>query len=99
MAGTDSGNKSGIHTSVQQHAKVPRQAKLKDSRQIQTQDNGNPAGSTSAKKANFREAAKAVGMGNREILSSKRLFCLSHLLSLIIRFVNSYEASARSDRR
>jgi hypothetical protein len=73
MSGGDNANKSGSHTPVQQTTKVPRQTKVKDSRQIQTQDNGNQAGSGVAKKSNFREAAKAVGKGNRDILSSKLL--------------------------
>lgn len=53
----------------QQITKIPRQVKVKDSRQIQTERNGAP--SSGKKKPNYREAAKAVGKGNREILGSK----------------------------
>lgn len=53
----------------EQTSKVPRQVKVKDSRQIQTERDG--ADSTEKRKGNYREAAKAVGKGNREILDSE----------------------------
>lgn len=101
MSGADNSAKSRSHTPVashpQQTTKVPRQVKVKDSRQIQTQDNDSQAGPAPAKKPNFREAAKAVGKGNREILTSKHLV-RSSLQILNISFVISYEAVTGSSR-
>jgi hypothetical protein len=67
-APTDS-KKGTSGNAPQQVNKVPRQVKVKDSRQIQTERNG--AAPSGKRKPSYREAAKAVGKGNREILGSE----------------------------
>lgn len=72
MSGTDSARdpkKGAAGNANQQTSKVPRQVKVKDSRQIQTERDG--ADYTEKRKGDYREAAKAVGKGNREILDSE----------------------------
>ncbi|KAJ9109900.1 hypothetical protein QFC19_001880 [Naganishia cerealis] len=65
-------SKSRSHTPVPPPSKAPRQAKVKDSRQIRTEKDAEDIGATSAPRVTFREAAKAVGKGNKEILTTMR---------------------------
>lgn len=84
MSAMDTANdpKKGVPGNAQQStSKVPRQVKVKDSRQIQTERNG--AAPTDKKKPNYREAAKAVGKGNTEILGSEHLR-FSHQIDLLL---------------
>ena len=76
MPGMDSGHdprKGSNGNGAQQTTKVPRQVKVKDSRQIQTQHDGQAP--TDKRNTSFREVAKAVGKGNREILDSEYTLC------------------------
>jgi hypothetical protein len=75
MAESSRESKSRSHTPAPPHAtstaKVPRQAKLKDSRQIRTERDKEDGGNATVNRVTFREAAKAVGKANREIMTSE----------------------------
>ncbi|KAJ9106265.1 hypothetical protein QFC21_001410 [Naganishia friedmannii] len=76
MADASRESKSRSHTPAPTQAssstKVPRQAKVKDSRQIRTEKDGDDSGTAPVSRVTFREAAKAVGRANKEIMTTMR---------------------------
>lgn len=75
MAEPSRESKSRSHTpaptQTSSSAKGPRQAKVKDSRQIRTEKDTDDSGTGIVRRVAFREAAKSVGKANKEIMTSK----------------------------